>query len=91
MDDRTAIAIQNAAQVVKRATHVDVGNIDVPVLMCMWWLLETGPLTRRLALPSREQSGSLEHPQTLAGLTATTSASSIMNVSRRYPSSGFFR
>jgi hypothetical protein len=27
---------------------------------------------------------------TLAGLAATTSSSSIMNVRRRYPSSGFF-
>jgi len=29
--------------------------------------------------------------QTLDGDTATTSASSIMNVSRRYPSSGFWK
>ena len=60
MDDRTAIAIQNAAQVVEGATHVAVGNIDVPVLMRMRRLLETGPLARRLGLPSREQPGSLQ-------------------------------
>jgi len=33
MHNRTAIAIQNAAQVVEGTAHVDVGNIDMPVLM----------------------------------------------------------
>jgi hypothetical protein len=33
MDDGTAIPIQNAAQVIKRPTHVDIGNIDMPVLV----------------------------------------------------------
>jgi hypothetical protein len=33
MVDRTATAIQNAAQVVEDAAHVDVGNIDVPMLL----------------------------------------------------------
>src|SRR6266496_4530468 len=50
--DRTGIAIQNAAQVVEGAADVDVGNIDVPVLVWMRWLLETGTLARRLTLPS---------------------------------------
>jgi hypothetical protein len=40
MHDRTAIPIQNAAQVIKRPTHVDVGNIDVPVLMWLRRLLK---------------------------------------------------
>src|SRR5271170_7333343 len=62
MNDRTAVAVQNAAQIVERATHIDVGNIDVPVLMRTRRLLETGPLARRLSLPPREQSGSLQHP-----------------------------
>jgi hypothetical protein len=62
MNDRTAVAVQNAAQVVERTTHVDVGNIDVPVLMRMRRLLEPRTLARRLSLPSREQSGSLQYP-----------------------------
>src|SRR5271170_947827 len=62
MHDGTAIAIQNAAQVVERATHVDVGNIDVPVLVRLRRLFETGALARGLVLPPREQSGSLQHP-----------------------------
>ena len=53
MDDRPAIAIQNAAQVVERAAHVDVGNIDVPVLVWLQWLLEARPLARQLAFPPR--------------------------------------
>ena len=35
MNEGTAIAIQNAAQVIKGAAHVDVGNIDVPMLVRM--------------------------------------------------------
>ena len=67
MNDRTAVAIQNAAQIIERATHIDVGNIDVPMLVRMRWLLKTCPLARRLALPSGEQSGSLKHPPNAGG------------------------
>src|SRR5260370_7900662 len=55
MNDRTAVAIQNAAQAIERTAHVDVGNIDVPLLGGMRWLLETSTLARRLTLPPREQ------------------------------------
>src|SRR5450759_2076683 len=61
MHDRTAIAIQNAAQVVEGTAHVDVGNIDVPVLMRLGRLLEACAFARRLALPAREQSGLPEY------------------------------
>src|SRR5712671_3206460 len=67
MDDRTALAIQNAAQVIEGAAHVDVGNIDVPMMVRMRWLLETAPLARRVSLPSGEQSGLLEHPPNAGG------------------------
>ena len=53
MDDRMAIAIQNAAQVVEGAAHVDVGNIAMPMLVRLGRLLEAGPLARGLALPPR--------------------------------------
>src|ERR1700722_9612717 len=55
MHDRTAVAIQNAAQVVERATHIDVGNIDVPMLVWMRWLL-----SRWQRKPSRKGTGSLQ-------------------------------
>jgi hypothetical protein len=46
MHDRTAIAVQNATRVLERATYIiDVGNINVPVLVRMRSLLETGPAT----------------------------------------------
>src|SRR5438067_5116473 len=81
--DRTGIAIQNAAQVVEGAADVDVGNIDVPVLVWMRWLLETGTLARRLTCHRESNPACWSTRQTLEGLTATTSASSIMNVNRR--------
>ena len=52
MHEETTEPIQNAAQVIEGAAQVDVGNVDVPVLMRLQWLLETGPLARRFALPS---------------------------------------
>jgi len=67
MNDRTTKAIQNAAQVIEGAAHVDVGNIDVPMLVRMWWLLETAPLARRLTLPTGEQSGLPEYPPNAGG------------------------
>src|SRR5664279_2665490 len=33
VDDRPAVAVQHTAQVVERAADVDVGNIDMPVLV----------------------------------------------------------
>ena len=33
MHDEAAVAVQHAAQVVERAADVDVGNIDVPMLV----------------------------------------------------------
>jgi hypothetical protein len=44
MHQETTIAIEHTTQVVERARHIDVGNIDMPVLMRLRWLLETVPL-----------------------------------------------
>jgi hypothetical protein len=52
MHEETAEPIQNAAQVIEGATQVDVGNVDMPVLMRLQRLLETVSLARRFALPS---------------------------------------
>jgi hypothetical protein len=40
VDDVTATAIEDAAQVVERPVDVDVRNIDMPVLMPCQWLLK---------------------------------------------------
>jgi len=50
MHEETAEPVQNAAQVIERTAQVDVGNVDMPVLMRLQRLLETGSLARRLAL-----------------------------------------
>src|SRR5437762_9872915 len=62
MNDRTAKAVQDAAQIIERAAHVDVANIDMPMLMRLRWLLEAGSFARWLTLPSREQPCLLKNP-----------------------------
>jgi hypothetical protein len=42
MHEETTESIQNAAQVIEGAAQVDVGNVDMPVLMGLQRLLETG-------------------------------------------------
>ena len=61
VDNRVALAIQNAARVVEGAAHVDVGNIDMPLLMRLVRLLEAVSFARRLSLPSRQRSGLPEY------------------------------
>src|SRR2546427_6252943 len=51
MHDRTTVPIQNAAQVVEGPADVDIGDIDMPMLMRLERLLEARPLTRRLRFP----------------------------------------
>ena len=51
MHEEAAEPIQNAAQVIEGAAQVDVGNVDMPVLMRLQRLLETGSLARKFALP----------------------------------------
>jgi beta-lactamase family protein len=68
---------------IEGAAQVDIGNVDMPVLMWLLRLLETGSLARGLLFHRDSNPACFNTRQTLAGLTATTSASSIMNVSRR--------
>src|SRR6185437_9441848 len=51
MHEETTEAIQNAAQVIEGAAQVDLGNVDMSVLMRLQRLLETGSLAGRFALP----------------------------------------
>lgn len=61
MHQETTVSIQHTAQVVERARHVDVRNIDVPALVGLRRLLKPRPFARGLALPSRQQSRLLQH------------------------------
>src|SRR5579871_1442723 len=51
VDDVSATAVQNAAQVVERPADVDVRHVDMPVLMRGRRLLKARALLRRLAVP----------------------------------------
>jgi hypothetical protein len=62
VDDVSAAAVQNAAQVIERPADVDVRHVNVPVLMSGQRLLETRALLRRLAVPLRQQSRLAENP-----------------------------
>ena len=62
MHDRTTVPIQNAAQVIEGRADIDVGDIDMPMLMRLEWLLEGGPLARWLAFPARQESRLFQHP-----------------------------
>ena len=59
--DVAAETVQDAALVVERIADVEVGNIDVPVLMCCQRLREARALLRRLPVPLRQESGLAEH------------------------------
>lgn len=51
MHDRPAEAVQHRAEVVERACHIDVGDINVPMLVRRRWLIEVGPLFGGLPVP----------------------------------------
>jgi hypothetical protein len=53
VDNVSAVAVQNAAQVIERPADVDVRDIDVPVLMRGQRLLKARAFLRRLAVPLR--------------------------------------
>ena len=53
VDDVSATAVQNAAQVIESSADVDVRHVNVPVLMSGQRLLEARALLRRLAVPLR--------------------------------------
>jgi hypothetical protein len=48
MHEEATEPIQNAAQVIEGAAQVDIGNVDMPVLMWLQRLLETGSLGGRV-------------------------------------------
>jgi Flp pilus assembly CpaF family ATPase len=80
---RNSATIQHAAQLVERAQQIDIGNINVPVLVRLQHCSKPVPLRDGLPFRRDNSPARFNGRHTLAGLTATTSWSSIMNVSRR--------
>src|SRR5215472_11375332 len=62
MNQETAVAIQDAAKVVERRTNIQVGNIDMPMLVRLRRLFKAGPFLRRLPAPLPHQSRPTQHP-----------------------------
>ena len=61
VDDEPTVAVEDAAQEEERPADVDVGDIDVPVLMGPQGLLEALSLLGRLAASASQLAGRLEH------------------------------
>jgi hypothetical protein len=53
MNQETAVAVQDAAQVVERRTDVQVGNFDMPMLVWLrrWSLSSRASLSTSAAVP----------------------------------------
>ena len=84
MDDGAAATVQHAAQVVKGAADVEVGDVDVPMLVRLQRLDKAGSFLGRSPVTDPQQPGPGQHPIDAGGIpTATTSSSSIMKVRRR--------
>jgi hypothetical protein len=83
MNQETAVTVEDAAQVVERRANIQVGNIDMPMPVRLRRLVKAGPFLRGFPFHFCSSPARLSTRHTLAGLTATMLASSIMNVSRR--------
>ena len=89
VDHRPTRTIQKRAQVVERPVQIQVRDIRMPVLVRSQRLNEARSLLRRLPFQRSRRPAFDNTRYVVDGLKATTSSSSIMNVSRRYPSSGW--
>ena len=67
MDHGAAVAVQNAAQAIEGAAHVDVGNIDMLMLVRQRRLLEASPLREGLPFHRASKTGSLQYPPNTRG------------------------
>ena len=57
MDDEAAAAIKKAAQVVKRATDVQIRDVHMPMLVRQKWLNEAGSLFADFLVPLIQKPG----------------------------------
>jgi hypothetical protein len=60
VNDELAVPVEDAVKEEESPTDIDVGNIDVPVLISWRWLLEATPLLGRLSPAGTESAGHLE-------------------------------
>ena len=67
VNDVTAAAIQDAAQVIEGAEDIDVADINMPVFMRLQGLLEAVALTALFDVPASKQTGSTEHTVNATG------------------------
>ncbi len=67
MDYVTAVSIQYAAQIVERAADIDVGDVNVSVLMRFLRLMEAFSLPGRGFAPLFQHSGPFQHSIHTAG------------------------
>src|SRR6516225_6298703 len=61
MNQETAVAVQDAAQVVERRANVQVGDIDMPMLVWLRRLVKTRPFLRGLSVPLPQQPRPTQH------------------------------
>ncbi len=61
VSDKARTAIEHRAEVIKGSCHVDIGDVDVPVLVGCQRLNEAGPLLGELAIPCLNEPCGLEH------------------------------
>src|SRR5205823_3732293 len=62
VNDATAEAIENAAEIVEGAAQIQIGDVHVPMLMQSHRRVEPASLLGRARVPARETAGSMEHP-----------------------------
>ena len=62
VNQEPAATIKDRAEVVEGAGDVDVGDVDVPVLVGLERLFEPRPLLRRTPVPAVESAGGTQHP-----------------------------
>jgi len=57
MDNKSAAAIKDAAQVIKRSADIHVSQVNVPMLVGLKWLHKTGSFGGWLVVPSGHKPG----------------------------------
>lgn len=67
MNDIAAISIKNTAQIIKCPPDIEIGNINMPMLVPPKWPLKTTALCGCSTVPFAQKSFSTQHPINAAG------------------------
>ena len=62
MNDGTAEALENTAEIVEGAAQIQIGDVHVPMLMRPQGRANPLPFWEGSRVPARETAGSMEHP-----------------------------